>query len=214
MIKAFIFDMDGVIIDSEPIHNQVDIQTLNQLGANVTKKDLEKYVGMVDNEKWALFKQDFNISISTDEIIDLQVAEKVRIVQESNIEPIEGIKNIIIELKKNNVLIGVASSSPIIYIKEVLKKFKLDCYFDCIICGQDVSNGKPAPDIFIKVSNMLNIDPINCLVIEDSKNGALAAKAAGMTCIGYINPNSGDQDLSSADIVVKSISDISIDKFL
>jgi beta-phosphoglucomutase-like phosphatase (HAD superfamily) len=93
-------------------------------------------------------------------------------------------------------------------IELILSKTKLLPYFDVIISGEDVQHGKPAPDIFLKAMHHFNESAENCIVLEDAKNGVLAAKAANMFCIGFQNKNSGKQDLSLADVIVHSISEI------
>ncbi|QYR23497.1 HAD family hydrolase [Paenibacillus sp. sptzw28] len=210
MIEAFIFDMDGVIIDSEPIHFDVDVQTLDYFGTTIKKEALEKYVGMTNPEMWGLIRQEYNIMQSVDEIIEYQLANKITILQTLNIEPIDGIWELIIELKQNNIPIGLASSSPRVFIEAVLKKFTISEFFDCIISGEEVNKGKPAPDIYLEAAKLLGAGPRNCMVLEDSRNGVAAAKAAGMRCVGYINPNSGNQDLSGADLIIRSVRDLNV----
>lgn len=214
MIKAFIFDMDGVIIDSEPIHFEVDLMTLDYLGFKFAKEQLEQYVGMTNPEMWGIIKKEHNILHSVEEIIQYQLTRKLAHLDELDIEPIDGIRDLIQELRKNNISIGLASSSPRIFIKKVLTKFNLLDYFCCIKSGEEVANGKPAPDVYLEAARLLNVRPENCYVLEDSRNGVTAAKRAGMRCIGYINPNSGNQDLSAADLIVRSIKEIKINNLL
>jgi HAD superfamily hydrolase (TIGR01509 family) len=210
MIKAFIFDMDGVIIDSEPIHFEVDLMTLDYLGINFKKEMLEQYVGMTNPEMWGLIKREYDISQSVEEIINYQLSRKIEHLDEIDIEPIGGIRELIQELREYDIPIGLASSSPRIFITKVLTKFNLIDDFFCITSGEEVSNGKPAPDVYLEVSRMLNVKPENCYVLEDSRNGVAAAKSAGMQCIGYINRNSGNQDLSAADLIIRSVEEIKI----
>jgi beta-phosphoglucomutase-like phosphatase (HAD superfamily) len=92
----------------------------------------------------------------------------------------------------------------------VLAKFGIREYFSCIVSGEEVPAGKPAPGIFLEAARQLDVSPEHCVVLEDSRNGVLAAKRAGMRCIGYVNPNSGQQDLSAADRIVHEITDIKI----
>ena len=213
-MKAVIFDMDGVIIDSEPIHFDVDIKTMDYLGRNISGGELEKYVGMTSTEMWSLIKKKYNLIQSVDEIIDYQLENKINIVRELDIEPIEGIRELLLQLKNESLLIGIASSSPRKFIEEVVKKFHLQDYLSCVVSGEEVPRGKPAPDVYIEAAKELGVDIDQCIVIEDSRNGVIAAKAAGMKCIGYKNINSGNQDLSKADITVDSIKDINIGDFL
>lgn len=210
-MKAVIFDMDGVIIDSQSIHFEVDMQTLKELGCSISVEELEKYAGATNEYVFTDIKKNYNIDKSVEEIIKYKVEMvKKRIIQ-SDLEPMEGIKEILIELKNKNIPAAIASSSPKDLISVVISKFKLENYFKYIVSGEDVKNGKPSPEIYIKTAKKLEISPEYCTVIEDSRNGVLAAKAAGMNCIGFRNINSGNQDLSKADIVVKSLLEI---KFL
>jgi HAD superfamily hydrolase (TIGR01509 family) len=210
-MKAVIFDMDGVIIDSEPIHLEVDIQTFKDLGYNITSEELGKYVGSTNEYMFEHIKKRHNISESIEDIIKNKVELTKTKIKQLDIEPIEGIRELLIDLKNKNIPTAIASSSPRDFIDVVISKFKLKDYFTYIISGEEVENGKPAPDIYLEAAKKLEFSPGNCIVIEDSRNGVIAAKAAGMKCIGLQNINSGDQDLSKADIIVKSISDIKIE---
>ncbi|WP_100406994.1 HAD family hydrolase [Bacillus solitudinis] len=212
-MKAFIFDMDGVIIDSEPLHFKVDLETLEFFGVTLTKDELEKYVGMTNPEMWGRIKQKFKVDQSIDEIIDFQLSKKLAILDEVTIEPINGIRDLIEEIQTLNIPIGLASSSPREFIEKVLSKFNLTHYFSCIISGEEVEKGKPDPAVYLETARLLGVEPQSCYVLEDSRNGVIAAKAAGMSCIGYQNLNSGNQDLSVADQIVKSVKEITIKSF-
>lgn len=122
--------------------------------------------------------------------------------EEGNYQPISGITELLVSINKHNTTMAVASSSSIRFIEAVLRKLNIDKYFKLYISGEEIKKSKPDPDIFLKTAEMLQIKPKECIVIEDSKNGVIAAKKAGMKCIGYINPNSGNQDLSEANVVI------------
>lgn len=92
MLKAFIFDMDGVIIDSEPLHFEVDLYTLNSIGIASSKEELEQYVGMTNPEMWRLIKAEYQLAHSIEELIQLQLTKKLAYLDESDIEPISGIR--------------------------------------------------------------------------------------------------------------------------
>ncbi|MBD0378957.1 HAD family hydrolase [Paenibacillus sedimenti] len=214
MLKGFIFDMDGVIIDSEPIHFETDMQTMSHLGATITKEELEKFVGMTNPEMWKIIKQEYQLQQEIEDIIEYQVTLKVNLLRASLIEPIEGIRELISTLKKHRIPLGIASSSPRVFIEEVLRKFDLISSFDCVVSGEEVEQGKPAPHVYLEAAAMLGVEPASCVVVEDAKHGVAAAKAAGMTCFGFINPNSGNQDLSKADFIIHSIRDIKIENLM
>lgn len=209
-MKAVIFDMDGVIIDSEPIHFETDIQTMRHFGCNISEKELEKYVGTTNEYMYTDIKKNYKLNQSLEEIISFRSKLVKNKIINSNLEPIQGIKELLIDLKCKNIDIAIASSSPKDFIDTIVNKFKFMDYFKYIISGEEVSEGKPEPDIYIETSRKLGISPDECIVIEDSKNGVLAAKRAGMKCIGFKNINSGNQDLSNADIIVNSIKEIKI----
>ncbi|MGG4145311.1 HAD family phosphatase [Paenibacillus algorifonticola] len=207
-MKAFIFDMDGVIIDSEPLHFEVDIETMEHLGFQVSQDDLEKYVGMTNPAMWRLIRVEYGIERTVEEIISYQQRRKIEELRARDFAPIQGVVSLLAELKGRNLPIALASSSPRIFIEEVLRKFNMIDYFASIVSGEEVPSGKPAPDIYLEAALQLGVLPADCVVLEDSRNGVIAAKEAGMRCIGYINIHSGDQDLSRADWIVNEIEDI------
>ncbi|RED36626.1 HAD family phosphatase [Paenibacillus sp. VMFN-D1] len=210
MSGAFIFDMDGVIIDSEPIHFDVDIKTLDYFGVKTTEQELERFVGMTNPEMLGIFRQEHNLVHTIQEMIEYQLNLKMNILNNLEIEPIEGIRELIAQLKERNIPMAVASSSPRIFIEGVLGKFGLSHFFKTVVSGEEVPKGKPAPDIYLETAKQLGVDPPNCVVLEDSRNGVIAAKKAGMMCIGYLNPNSGNQNLDQADITVHSYDEIKL----
>ena len=200
--------MDGVIIDSEPLHFEIDILTMRRLGAEISKERLERFVGMTNPEMWAVIRQEYAMTRTVDEIIGIQLAAKIQSLRERAYEPIDGIPELLGELHRLGFPMGIASSSPRAFIEAVLDKFGFAELFDCVVSGEEVARGKPAPDVYLEAARLLGADPRACVVLEDSRNGIAAAKAAGMKCIGYVNENSGRQDLSAADEIVRSIRDI------
>lgn len=209
-MRAFIFDMDGVIINSEPIHYKVDSKTFEKLGVKLSKDDIEGFVGMTNSEILKILKKKFKFKENIQDIVDLEVKTKIKILEDEDYKPIDGITDLVDNLKSNNILIAVASSSPRKFIEAVLTKFKIIDKFHEIICGEEVPKGKPEPDIYLKTAKELGVKVGDCVVLEDSTNGIAAAKAAGMKCIGFANKDSGNQDYSKADIVVKSIREINL----
>ncbi|MBP7175178.1 MAG: HAD family hydrolase [Thermoclostridium sp.] len=213
MIKAIIFDMDGVIIDSEPIHFESDQLTMKFFGIEVSHGELNKYVGVANPVMWAELKEKFNLSASVDELLEKQDHFKGFLFNNRKLEPIDGIRNLLAEAQKAGMKIGLASSSGRTFIEMILNRLGIIHYFEVIVSGEEVKNSKPAPDIFLKAAEFLKISPNNCLVIEDSQHGVRAAILAGMTCIGFNNPNSGTQDLSSAHTAVSSITQIDLQQY-
>jgi len=211
LIKAVIFDMDGVIIDSEPLHYEANKEIFSRLGIPVQDVPYSNYIGVSNEEMWQDLKNTFSLPYSVNELVERQNNETIKHFKKSSLKPIDGIVELLSTLKNNNFKIGLASSSPKVLIEEVLSSLNLDKYFDVYASADHVAYGKPKPDLFIYTAGLLRVIPRECVVIEDSKNGVKAAKAAGMKCIGFINPNSMNQDLSLADVKVNSIKEITID---
>ena len=213
-MEAAIFDMDGVLIDSEPLHFMSDITLLKRLNIETTEEYHNKYVGFSAPVKWKEIIGEFNIQNSLQEILNMSVSTKLELLKQSDYDPIEGIPELLEELNFHNIPVAVASSSSGKFIKEVLKKIRVEKYITTWVSGENIEKSKPEPDIFLKTAEVLQVNPRGCVVIEDSKNGVIAAKRAGMKCIGFKNINSGNQDLSKADIIVDRITGIKINNLI
>lgn len=213
-IEAAIFDMDGVLIDSEPLHFMSDITLLKRLNIETTKEYHNKYVGFSAPDKWREIKDEFNIQNSLQEILNMSVSTKLELLSRSDYDPIDGIPELLEKLNIHNIPVAVASSSSGRFIKEVLKKIRVEKYIKTWVSGENLEKSKPEPDIFLKTAEVLQVNPRGCVVVEDSKNGVIAAKKAGMKCIGFVNVNSGNQDLSKADIIVDKITKININNLI
>jgi len=208
MIKAVIFDMDGVIIDSEPIHFESDKMTMKFYEKEISDEELNNYVGVSNQEMWGELREKYKLIASIEELLEKQFYFKKSLIGNTKLETISGIRELLNDLKNSGIRIGLASSSSKEFIELILNNLEVKEYFEVIISGDDVQKSKPAPDIFLKAAKALNVEPMNCLVIEDSAHGVKAAKLANMKCIGFSNPNSGNQDLSLADAIVLSIKEI------
>lgn len=208
-MKAIIFDMDGVIIDSEPIHFEIEKGLLEELGGVYSGEAQNSFVGTTDYIMWSTFKEQFNLEPSIDEIINMK---KEKFIENVNRIPlIKHVKEFMSSLHEKGYLIALASSNNSCAVDEVIERFGLGKYLNFAISGEDVVNSKPHPEIFLKAAKRMKVNPSDCLVIEDAKNGVEAAKSAGMKCIGFNNPNSGNQDLSQADLIIDSYEDINLD---
>lgn len=208
-MKGIIFDMDGVIIDSEPLHFKLEKELLEELGGKISPKEHESFVGTTDYDMWSTFKDKFNLKPSVEEMIDMKKERFMKNIDE--IKLMDNCLNFMKELYKEGYSLGLASSNNKKAVHSVVQKFQLHKYLNVIISGEEVSKGKPNPEIFLTVANKMNIKPQNCLVIEDAENGVLAAKKAGMKCIGFQNKGSGKQNLSKADLIVKNFNELTID---
>ena len=211
MIHAIIFDMDGVLIDSQPMHYLGDQKTLAAHGVNVPVEEMTAYAGTTNQLRFELFKEKYHLESSIESLIREREETMIRLVRESDAVPTAGSVNLLKSIKTAGLKTAVASSSSYPFIYAVLEKLGIVSYFDLIFSGEDVKNGKPAPDVFLETCVKLGETPKSCVVIEDSANGVLAAVRAGMTCLGYQNPTSGEQDLSKANAVIDDFRTIDAD---
>ena len=208
-MQAVIFDMDGVIIDSEPLHFRAEKRLFRELGIEIAVAEHQGYVGQTSRAMWGRIRRQYGLSLSLEEL----VAHSRRLIRELITAAlpdllIPGLTECLDYLRDRGLDLLLASSSEKALIELVLKKFDLEDYFPHRVSGDEVGRGKPAPDIFLLAAARAGISPAGCLVIEDSAHGVRAAKAAGMTCIGFKNPSSGSQDLSAADAVITRFSQI------
>jgi len=204
MLKAIIFDMDGVLVDSEPLHFEVDRLLLKEMGYELDYEYYKQFIGSTETVLWNSVKEKYQLKESTQVLKAMAGNKKREIVEEHGFPEIEGVYDMIKRLHDSGFTMAVASSSSAGYIEEVTSYFKIKQYFKYLVSGEDVKHPKPAPDIFLKSAQLLGVEPSECIVVEDSTIGTKAAKAAGMTCIGYVNPGSGPQNLESADYLIES----------
>ena len=203
--KAVIFDMDGVLIDSEPAYLEMNLKMFEQFGIEMDEENYKALVGIPSVPMWKFLKEKYELKNEVSEFITLEKKRMLEILDSDIItKPVTGIKELMDDLKSFNFKLSVASSSAKDNINFVLEKLKIKDNFEFIISGEDVVNGKPFPDIFLKVSDFFNISPEKCFVIEDSVNGIKAANSAGMNSIGFINDGTNTQDLSKADIIINN----------
>lgn len=202
--------MDGVIIDSEPIHQKMEFEMYQELGLNISDEEHKNYVGTSSIDMWTMISQRHALNKTPEELLIYGREKYWEALDEGRVPLVQGAVSLIAKLHQN-FIIQVASSATRPTVDRVLAHFKLESFFIHRIGGNEVKLSKPAPEIFLKAAGQSNTDPGHCLVIEDSANGIQAAKAAGMYCIGYANPGTGKQDLSQADLVVTSLEDIDIE---
>jgi beta-phosphoglucomutase family hydrolase len=211
VIKGVIFDMDGVLIDSEPMHYKVFMQYAKEfLSLEIASEEYNSFIGSTNTHMFTFLKDKYNLKQAVSDMAKEydQKIEEFLLSTNETIAPIDGVDVLVSQLYKENIKLAVASSSEKNRIDIVIDMFGMDKYFSAKISGQQVKHSKPAPDIFLLAAKTLGLDPEECAVIEDSKNGVAAAKAAGMKCIGYTNPNSGNQDISRADRIIDNFAEI------
>ncbi|MBU3199904.1 HAD family phosphatase [Clostridium estertheticum] len=210
MLKAVIFDMDGVIIDSEPAHMKLENETYKKLGIEVTGDEHHSFVGATSHYMWDSLKNKHKLNQTLDELIEYDRSKYFKYLNsdECEITLIDGVKELIKDFHENGIKLAIASSSPLNVIMAIANKFQIEEYFEVFVTGDYVERSKPEPDIFIFASKKLGVSPENCIVIEDSHNGVRAAKKAGMKCVGINSDAAGSQDISMADLVINSFKEV------
>ncbi len=210
MLKAVIFDMDGVIIDSEPLHLKATMETLKDFNVFPSNEFLEQFVGSTAEAMYDAIITEYNLSVPAEELIRIDEDKCKALYEKEGMTPVPGVLELIKALYKAGVKMAIASSSPIKRIEAVTKEFNISKYFQKFVSGSQVQNPKPAPDIFLKALKELGVKAGETIVIEDSSNGCQAAKAALIPCIGYMNPHSGNQDLYAATVAVESLGNLEV----
>lgn len=213
MLKAVLFDMDGVIVDTEPLHKKAYFLMFDQFNIEVSNKLYESFTGQSTINVCRQLCDIFGLENNPEDL--LQYKRKVftdLFYNDPSLKLIDGVLDIIQDYHNNGLTLVLASSASMGTINNVFKRFELDQYFKAKISGADLKASKPHPEIFEKAAQLAGYPQQNCLVIEDSTNGIKAAKAAGSYCVGFDSLHSKNQDYTLADYVVSTFKDISYTK--
>lgn len=206
MIKAIIWDMDGVIVDSEDHHHAGEIATFKHFGVDIPEEENKKFKGTPLREHFQSLKEKFNVETPLQDLIEKQ-NEHIDDMYSDKVELFQNVKEVLVELKQKYSQ-ALATSSERKLVNIILKRFEIEEVFDEVTCGDEVRVGKPNPEIFLKTAEKLNISPEECIVIEDSLNGMKAGKVAGMKVIGHKVWHNKDLDFSIADFVVTDLREV------
>ena len=207
-MKAIIFDMDGVIIDSEPLHYEVEMELLEKLGGKMDKEAHQLFVGTTDYKMWSTLKENFKLKPPVEDIIEMKKDMFISRIDEIELMP--NFMSLMLSLYNAGYPLAIASSNNRKVVDRIVEKFDLGVYIKFTISGDDVSKGKPHPEVFLTAAKKMSLVPKNCLVIEDATNGVKAAKAAGMKCVGLDSIPASGQDLSQADLVINNLAKLNL----
>lgn len=185
MLEAIIFDMDGVLIDSESTHYPVLHELLKEYGYHYTQEHFLKYCGVPETDMWPQLLCAAGLHADPAAMQQEHWRRYCQYLNENGIPDFPGTGQLLSALKQHGYRLAVASASPAGTIAEYMEQLGYAPYFDCMVSAQHCAHGKPWPDVFLSAAEQLGVSPQNCLVVEDSRNGMIAAQRAGMKWVGF-----------------------------
>lgn len=209
MLKAVLFDMDGVIVDTEPLHRKAYYTMFNEFDLEISEELYHSFTGQSTKNICKRICNEFNLKHDP---LNLELSKRQHFNDlfdtDESLQLLDGVLDLIKDYHHHGLTLVLASSATLGTINRVFKRFDLDQYFIAKLSGADLKVSKPHPEIFLKAAQTASERPENCMVIEDSTNGIQAAKSAGIYCVGYDSSHSKDQDYSKADLVISDFKDI------
>lgn len=213
MLKAVLFDMDGVLVDTEPLHRKAYFKMFSDVNINVDEDLYASFTGQSTLNICRRLVNHFQLREVPELLVKLKRQHfKSLFENDSDLALIDGVLDIIKDYYANEVKLVVASSASMPNINRIFERFDLNQYFMGKFSGADLKQSKPHPEIFLKAYEHTGCLKSECLVIEDSTNGIAAAKSADIFCVGFQSPHSSHQDYSRADMVISSFSEIDYEK--
>lgn len=215
MLQTVIFDMDGVIVDTEPVHHYAYFKHFEELNIEVSEEMFASFTGNSTKNVFQKIKDHFGITTDT----EVLVQRKRTLFNEAfdtkeDLFLLDGVEDLMKELHQKNIQMVLASSASKVTIERIFNRFNLHQYFSHVISGEDFPQSKPNPAIFNEAVRLSNTPKEHCIIIEDSTNGIKAAHASGVFCVGYKSVNSHKQDYSLANIVIDRFEELDIENIL
>ena len=207
MIKAVIFDLDGVLVDTEAFSGRAGEKVLKEHGIELTPEERRRAFGRPDLDSYSKYIKSRGLDLNPEKLVE----EKDRVYSEmikGRVRPLPGARKILELLKEKGIPFAVASSGTLVKVRASLTETGLLGLINILVSADDISRGKPDPEIFLKAAEKLGMEPEHCLVIEDAEAGIESAKAAGMRCLALKSPNTYGQDFSKADRILDSLSEM------
>ena len=209
--EAVIFDMDGVLIDSEPIHIGIEKQLFDKLGIDVSETVHRSYMGASNEFMYSDLRSRFNLSESVTELIESDELFRSDYFHRLDTIPTnDGLISLLGQIKTAGLKLAVATSSSPEIANLLLNKCGIAPFFDAIVTTSEAGKSKPSPDVYLLAAKKIGVSPEDCIVFEDSPNGLLSAKSAGMFCVVIQSDSELIQKLSKADYLIQSFTEITL----
>ena len=213
MIKTVIFDMDGVIVDTEPVHHYAYVQHFKQLNIDVSPEMYASFTGNSTKNIYERLKIIFNLEQDVQTLVEAKRSFfDEAFDSKEDLYLLDGVEDLIKELYNNGMQLVLASSSANVTINKIFNRFNLNEHFTHKVSGEDFPKSKPHPAIFLKAAELSKTSVENCIVIEDSTNGIKAANAANIFCVGYKSLHSQLQDYSTANLVISDFKELNFER--
>ncbi len=209
MLKAVLFDMDGVIVDTEPLHHKAYQQMFSEVGIDVSSEMYEGFTGQSTYGICVQLCSYFKLHQDPQELVQIKRNNFTKLFfEDDDLQLLGGVKDLILDYHANGLALVLASSASMFTINNITKRFGLNQYFKDKLSGADLKASKPHPEIFINAASSAGVSHNECIVIEDSTNGIKAAKSAGIFCIAYKSEHSKNQDYTLADMLISNYEEI------
>ncbi|WP_299029434.1 HAD family phosphatase [uncultured Thermanaerothrix sp.] len=182
-VKALLFDLDGLLVDSEPLSRRSWSEVIAQLGYTLSEDVFLQMIGRSESEVRTLFERVFGPDFPFEQATRLRQVHFMEALRREGVPPKPGARDLLAEVTRRGLAKAVASSTSRAMAEAKLRSAGLHEFFEVVVTGEDVPRAKPAPDLFLEASRRLSLPPAACVVLEDSSVGVQAAHAAGMRCI-------------------------------
>ena len=206
-MRAIIFDMDGVLLDSEPLHFEATRSLLAEHGVAYESARDDNFFGCTDRDVFTALKARYRLAVPERELAEAWIARVVSLLP-GRAAPLAGVPHVLRRLRERGLRLALASSSAPAIIETTLSALRVSDAFEVRVSGHEVENGKPSPDIFVEAARRLGLQADDCVVVEDSMNGLRAALAAGMRCVVVPCPSTAHQDFTGASGRIRSLEEL------
>lgn len=207
-LKAVIFDMDGVLVDSEPVHFESTVQVMAEFGCHFSKADNRQFIGSTDRVMFETLCKRHDLREPIEALIARRKACYLDLIRNGRLVWRDGIRELIHELGDRGHKLGLASSGLRRIIEYTLARGEIRHRFSAVVSADDIPTPKPSPEIYLEAARLIGVDPCACVAIEDTDVGVLAAKNAGMYTIAFPTETTAAMDFSHADVTTRTAAEI------